>query len=117
MVRKDVKEIKEVVSKLSTSMSIKAMEYDKIKDFLKDIKIEVAKCNTLFDESRMEYIVKVEYKMPTITLTFDEDGDVMLNERFRAINSLDLISMDDMDRIADSIQRAKNLNKEVGRNV
>lgn len=117
---KDIKQIKENVNavtekfdELTAETIRKAKKYDELKDYLSKVKFSVDKITLVLDKKDFVYGVKVEYNIPPITLFVDSDGGQVTNERFKAINMLDLISFDDMAKIKQKINEAINKNKEV----
>lgn len=112
MISKDIKEIKEKLDSLSTTIIDKAQKYDEIQEMLKSLKFRVAKTYATWDDKRMQFVVKVEYQIPSVTLIVDEDGSAMLNDRFKAINTLNLIPFEDMEKVAVAIGKAHSQNKE-----
>lgn len=102
---KDVKEIKKNVEKINKSIDTKVVEkakkYDEQVKYLNNIVLDLKiskKINPLGEE---EYTLS--YTLPPITLKFDENGELEENSLFTSINMLDLIKIDDMNRIHDII--------------
>lgn len=117
---KDIKEIKQDVKKVTSTVDSltaetieKAKKYDEMKEYLSNIKFSVDKINLILDKSDFVYAVKIEYKIPPVTIFVDSDGQQAVNQRFKSINMLDLISFDDMQKITKKIEEAKNKNRNL----
>ena len=106
---KDIKEIKTTLNEIASDTLEKARKYDELMKYLSKIKLELEKAALSYNQDGT-YNVKVNYKMPYVLLSFDGDGNVIQNERFTAINMLNLISIDDMMKISEVINEAKNKN-------
>lgn len=114
MLRKDVKDIKEMVSEMTLKTINKAHKYDELKEDLKKVRFKVSRCVPQFDPNSAQFFITIRYEIDPVVLKFDpETGDILGNERFKAINMLDLISFEDMNLIRDEIDVAKRKNKEV----
>ena len=109
-VRKDVKTIIEKLDNVTSKTFKKAQEYEKMVQLLSNVKFEVSKC-TLFSQDDGSYGVLVTYNIPMVKVFFDGDGEPMRNERFVAINELNLISIQDQNKIAGKIKEAEVKNK------
>lgn len=114
MLRKDVKEIKKKVDALSKDILNKMLELENLKQQIECIGFRVGKTYATWDDKRLAYVVKIEYNMPTVTLILDENGEAMINDRFRAINMLGLIPIEDQDRIINQLGVAKRKNSNGG---
>lgn len=108
--KKDINEINSKLDALSGQVIKKATAYDREHDFLKEIKVNIAKCSVIFDEKSIRYAVKIEYDFAPTILYIEDDGEATLNERLRAMNELRLIPTNQLDQIQFAIERAKKLN-------
>lgn len=113
-VRKDLKEVKKLVEEIHSQYATafkKARLYDEQKELLKHIKFVVKDCQTVFNENTLAYSVVVRYELPKVQVDFEVGGEQMQNDRLRAINLLDLISAEDMEKIRKKLQEAEKLTK------
>lgn len=110
-IRKDLKAIKEELSNMNSSAIIdKAKKYDELISYLADIKFDVESVKTAYDDNGTCFVI-VNYKIPSVKLYVNEDGSTIPNNRFKAINMLNLISFEEMSKIAAYIEEAKIKNK------
>ena len=106
---KDIKEIKDKVNLINEKTLHKSQKYDDIIEKLKTIKIKVTKVSLYMNDGKWD--VKVDYDVPTNIIKVDENTSYQ-NEMFTNINILNLISMEDMVKIAKKIEEAKIKNGE-----
>lgn len=102
-VKQDLKELKEEMKEvklfLNSTYVHKAKKYDElVKDMLnlRFDSVEAKKCYDALGNT----CISIEYKPNPIILQFDDDGNLIENERFKTLNKLDLISQKDMNRLA-----------------
>lgn len=107
--RKDVKLIKQQLDELTAETMLKSRKYDELLEYLEKIKLDV-KNASLFTDEFGSYGVKIDYSIEPIKIFFDSDGKLLKNERFYAINMLDLISLADMEKIAVVLNTATERN-------
>ena len=107
--RKDVKIIKQQLEDLGKDLFKKAREYDVLSEEVKKVKLDVKNVSLFVDEFGSTS-VNVEYSIPPVKIFFDSDGQILKNERFIAMNMLDLITLEDMEKIAIKINLAKERN-------
>ena len=115
-IRKRIKKLEDSISELTKI--VKTREYNllkeeskelhEIKDLLEQVKIEVKDVKLILDQDTMEEVLSVQYQLPSITLHFDENGDPYKNDLFYAINALNLISLEDMDKIRKLLYQYKS---------
>lgn len=107
---KDFKELKKDVAEIKAALSddylSKADELAKIKGFLPQIRFKVKNIVDTIDETGKPAL-KIMYEIDPVLLVFDDNREPLLNERFRSINELDLISFDDKLLILENINRKK----------
>lgn len=108
---KDIKEIKEAVNEMREDTFTKAKKYDEVREYLKHIVLDVKNISLFLNEDGSTG-VKIDYTIPPIKLFFDGDNKVLKNERFVAINMLDLISKEDMYKITEKLVEAQ---EKIGR--
>lgn len=112
--KKEIKQqlnlIEEQLKQLSPQILEKARKYDELKERLKYVTFDV-KNVSLFTDSMGNIGVKIAYNVPEVKIYCDSDGNIEKNNRFIAINSLDLVSFSDMKKIQVKIDEAKIKNK------
>ena len=59
------------------------------------------------NEESLDKTIQVTYELPRINLTISEDGKISKNDFFYAINYLELISIEDMQKIQKFIETVK----------
>jgi uncharacterized protein with GYD domain len=108
---KDIKDIKDTVNVINENVNSinektlqKSIKYDDVINKLKTIKIKVKRVYLYINDGK--YDVKVEYELPTNIIQVNKDK-VHQNEMFTNINTLNLISMEDMIKIAEKVEEAK----------
>lgn len=111
-VESKLSDIETLLKKFDGGIVAKADKYDETQKLLKNVKINVKKFSTEFKDNAT-VALKVEYEIPPIELIFDEDGNLLINERFRAMNLLNLISFDDMDKIKKQLDTVALQNKKI----
>lgn len=108
--RKDVSEIKDNLKKLNSFLvsdtEKKAKKYDKMKEYLSYYKIKI-KHIVETEGPTGKPAIKIVYENPQIILEFDEEGNPIENEVFKAINGLDLVNTDDSLTLINSIGAKK----------
>lgn len=109
---KKIQELQEKVDKL-TSL-IENEEYKKLKrieenyatqkELIQHIKIKLKSVRTILDENTGEKSILVKYEIPDVVVRFD-NGKPIKENTFYAINSLELISFEDMKKIHLEIEK------------
>ena len=100
-----VNEIKEtLVSQELTRLRVCEVNLKDINESLSHITLKVSKIASYFDEQGDTYI-KINYEIEPVILKFDENHKMIRSERFKALNQLNLISLSDMQKISDRINR------------
>lgn len=105
-IKKHIEEINESLKALSGENMEKLKQFEIIEEQLKKIKIKVKNVAISIDEYGNEFL-NINYELPTIKLKFDDNKEVEINEEFRAINLLNLISFEDMEKIQKAIDKIK----------
>lgn len=82
-------------------------DFSTVKNLLEQVKINVKEVKTVLDQDTMEDVVTVKYELPIVTVRFDENGDPLKNELFYALNALNLISYEDMEKIQKVLDKTK----------
>lgn len=111
--RKKIKEIKkdteEIIKILNGDLKEKALEGEEIKNLLSNIELKVKNIVEIPGENG-SIDLKIIYEAPQVVLRFDDNNEPYENSVFKAINMLNLISMDDMKKIINAIKCKKNQN-------
>lgn len=102
--------IESKINDLSNNTASKAKKYDELISFINEIKFDL-KNVSLFVNDYGSVGVKIDYTLPSIKIGFDEEGKIIKNNRFVAINQLNLISLEDMKKISNKIEEAKTKNR------
>ena len=99
--KKDVAEIKAV---LSGNLQKDSEELKEIKKNLSFVNLRVKNISDTIDLNGQPAL-KVTYEAPQVILTFDDNGNVMENNVFKAINVLDLLKIDDQIALVQAINQ------------
>ena len=83
--------IEEKIDNLTPEIIEKARKYDELKSLLNFVKFDV-KNVSLFTDSVGNIGVKIAYNFPDVKIYCDSEGNIEKNNRFIAVNTLDLIS-------------------------
>ena len=78
-------------------------ELKRLKSLLSHIKFKIKDVNFYEDDN----IVQVRYELPTINLIIDEEGNPNKNEFFRSANMLELVSLEDMNKVLNVLNKIK----------
>ena len=116
--RKDVKHISNVINELVDKVSTmekslspgvisRAQKYSEIKEDLKKIRLNVSNIVPIIDEHGNKGL-KIYYEMDPIIITLDDEGELPYVADFAAINKLDLISNEDMQKISRKLEEILN---------
>lgn len=112
-IKKDLKKIvasqNEIISYLKGEYLEKAKKYDQIKEWLANINIKMKSVESFNDYG--EPIIKVEYSLKPLILEFDENNEILKNETFVAINNLNLVDFESMQKISEQINLIKRRKK------
>ena len=88
------------VEELINELDAKTKELEEMKKYLSFIKMRVKNIGVYGDEN-----LKVTYEIEPVFLNFDSHCDVRVNDTFKAINMLNLISFQDMSILSNSISK------------
>jgi hypothetical protein len=110
--KKIVENIEEKVNFLTKDSFHKAKKYEEQNDLLSKITLNVKNAK-IFLNNDAQYGLNIEYEIPPIKIYFDDDGQMLKNERFYAINALDLISKEDMQKIQEILNEVIRRNKKL----
>lgn len=78
-------------------------ELKRIKALLPNIKFKVKDINYYKENN----VVQIRYELPVITLQLNEEGEPSRNEFFYATNVLEMISLEDMQKIMEYLEKCK----------
>lgn len=103
---RDIKDIKLMVANSTKENLSKSRKYDELKKLTSNVSLSVKNIVKGVDTNGNDFI-KITYNTPDVILYFDDNGNIMYNPQFYAINMLNLISNDDMQKLADYIADVK----------
>lgn len=114
--KKDIDDINARLDAISGSVMDKASKYSHQQELIDQLNsaIRVDKAYACFDERSLRFAVKVELKVPTITIYIDDDGECEFNQRFAAMNKLFLIPLSDLEIVSAAMEKAKKENAQGG---
>lgn len=99
----EIKEIKEI---LCGDYESKVKKLEEIETYLSNIHLKVKSISKTADNYG-NLALKIIYELPQVILTFDENGNPQVNELFRSINALDLISQEEQMNLVSEIEKIK----------
>lgn len=105
-IEKKLDSISDKLDKLSSSSLSKAKKLEEIEELLKDVRLDVKDVRTKYDAASESYTIEVEYSCVGTYSAIGisaEDAIIHASPMFRAINMLNLISIEDMSKINDKI--------------
>lgn len=112
--KKIMEQLTEIQGKMDTLTAEnqqKIKKYEEITEYLGDIKINVSKIDFVVDKNG-NVGIEVSYTIPKQKVEFDDENHLIQNKTFKAINMLNLISFDDMQKISNKLDDAKMKNKK-----
>ena len=80
-------------------------ELKKLQSLLIPIKFKIKDVNYFEDEENG--VVQIRYELPTINLKIDDAGNPEKNEFFYSVNVLDMVSLEDMQKVQKLLERIK----------
>ena len=83
-------------------------ELKETKSLLSNIKFKVKDIKYYKDEN----FVQIRYELPVINLTLDDQGNPSKNEFFYSSNRLEMISLEDMKKIQELLEKCKLVERE-----
>lgn len=115
----NIKEIKSTIVELKNSFDEimgdalkKSKKCDEMSNYISNIQLDVARVDLVFNQETAKYGIKITYGIKPIELYFDSTiNDFASNETFKSINMLNLISVDDMAKIVNKVNFARDRNK------
>lgn len=106
---KDFKEIKKKVEEIHKSVNnkiiYKASKYDEVLSYLKNIVFDLKIDKYINELGEIEY--KLTYSLPSVKMKFDEKGELQDNILFASINMLDLLKIEDTNKLLNIIKEEK----------
>lgn len=111
-IKSNICELKNTFDEIMGDALKKSKKYDEISSYLSNIQLDVARVDLVFNQETAKYGVKIAYSVKPIELYFDSTiNDFATNEVFKSINMLNLISVDDMAKIVNKVNFARDRNK------
>lgn len=107
---KDVQEIKKDLEIFTSEAQFKIKKYEEIMEYLKDIKINVSNIKPIIND-KGTVNVEITYSIPKQIIEFDDENNIVVNKVFKAINMLNLISFEEMEKISFMLEKAKVQNR------
>lgn len=101
---------KEIKAMLDPSVLEKAKKYDELSARMKSVKLKVKNISRSIDEQGVDQVV-VNYAPLSESIKIYDNGQVVSSDCFKAINFMNLVSLEDMTKISKVIESAKKLNK------
>lgn len=107
---KTIKELKKDVAEIKVTLVgesfTKSKKLNEVLEDLSNIQLKVKSITETVDYNGRP-VLKISYEIPQVFLVFDDEGNVQVNETFRAINDLDLIDMEDKMKLIEKINKKK----------
>lgn len=100
------KDTEEIIKILNGDLKEKALEGEEIKRLLSNIELKVKSIIEVPGENGSTDL-RIIYEAPQIILKFDDNNEPYENNVFKSINMLNLISIDDMQKIVNAIKNRK----------
>lgn len=100
------KDTEEIIKILNGDLKEKALEGEEIKRLLSNIELKVKSIIEVPGENGSTDL-RIIYEAPQIILKFDDNNEPYENNIFKSINMLNLISIDDMQKIVNAIKNRK----------
>ena len=82
-------------------------ELKKIKSLLANVKFKIKETRVVENQDTGNNSVVVVYELPRIVLNLDDEGNPNKNDFFYSTNMLDMISLSDMQKFQDVLEKAK----------
>ena len=106
----EVQDIKKNLQVFTNESQTKIKKYDEIMEYLKDVKINVSNIKPIIND-KGTINVEITYSIPKQIIEFDDENNIVANKIFKAINMLNLISFEDMEKIGLMLEKAKMQNR------
>ena len=106
----EVQDIKKNLQVFTNESQTKIKKYDEIMEYLKDVKINVSNIKPIIND-KGTVNVEITYSIPKQIIEFDDENNIVANKIFKAINMLNLISFEDMEKIGLMLEKAKMQNR------
>lgn len=84
--------------------------FDEQNKLLSNVHFRVKSVKAFKDETTEQDQVRIIYQLPVVTLTFDENGTPSKDDFFYSVNALQLISLEDIEKLVrciDSVKKVK----------
>lgn len=106
----EVQDIKKNLQVFTNESQTKIKKYEEIMEYLKDVKINVSSIKPIIND-KGTVNVEITYSIPKQIIEFDDENNIVANKIFKAINMLNLISFEDMEKIGLMLEKAKMQNR------
>ena len=107
-IRDDLKKIKEterrILSALNGEAIAKAARYDELMSYLQALEFSVSRISSKYDDDG-NIRIKVTFDVPSYEIAIDPNGDENWSPSLVAMNALNLMSYQDMMRIAEFVEK------------
>lgn len=107
---KEVQDIKKNLQVFTNESQTKIKKYEEIVEYLKDVKINVSSIKPIIND-KGTVNVEITYSIPKQIIEFDDENNIVANKIFKAINMLNLISFEDMEKIGLMLEKTKMQNR------
>lgn len=81
------------------TLRMKEQELNKTRELLSHIQLKIKDVKLYEDDNTGKEYARITYTIDPLRIDFDDDGNPLKNEVFRAINMLDLTSLKDIERV------------------
>ena len=109
--KSQVNSIRDDLDHILNGVLNKAQLYDIMLSQLENVVVKVDRAHIVFNQESATYGVKISYSIPDVELVYDKDKGFDVNERFKAMNMLNLISAEDMQYISNQVDLANQKNQ------
>lgn len=82
-------------------------ELTQVRELLSHIRFKIKDIRLVDNEESLDKTIQITYELPRVKLTIDPEGNISKNDFFYATNFLEMISMEDMQKLQDFIESAK----------
>lgn len=102
-------EIRDIKSLIGGTLESKAKKFDELEWYLSQIEINVKNIVPVPSEDG-KVDLKIIYDISPVIVKFDDNGQPINNEVFKAINMLNLVDSESMDKIINAITQRSKIN-------
>lgn len=105
------KQIQDIVPKELSRLRFIEQEYVKLNEYLSYLGLGVKDVKRIENDSDGKSYLRIIYKIPSVDIEITDTNELTRNERFRAINLLEVLSAEDYDMIQKEINKLKKYKK------